>query len=93
MFAICRGYQEVNVAFGGTLIPKVAERAGKMNHREDKSQPLEHQYAPAHEVQLVKGGVLESLAGTERVMVNSLHNQGVDRLGDGLIVGRLRPIT
>ena len=91
MFAICRGCQEVNVAFGGSLRPKVQECEGMLDHREDHSQPLDHQYAPSHEVRLRRGGMLERLAGTERVMVNSLHGQGVDRLGERLVVEALAP--
>ncbi len=91
MFAICRGCQEVNVAFGGTLRAKVQECEGMLDHREDHSRPLDHQYAPAHEVRLSTGGVLERLAGTNPVMVNSLHGQGVDRLGDRLVVEAVAP--
>ena len=49
-----------------------------------KEQPLEVQYAPVHEVELVRGGILHGLAGAERVMVNSLHSQGVQTLGGDL---------
>ncbi len=91
LFAICRGYQEVNVAYGGTLLPRVHEVAGKLDHREDKSGVLEDQYAPAHEVHLTQGGLLERIAGTDRVMVNSLHSQGIGRLGDGLIAEAFAP--
>ena len=91
LFAICRGYQEVNVAFGGTLLPKVHEREGMLDHREDHTQPLDNQYAPAHEVRLSSGGVLARLAGGEAVRVNSLHGQGVDRLGQGLVIEARAP--
>ena len=84
LLAICRGFQEMNVAYGGTLSQKVHELPGRLDHREDKEQPLEVQYAPAHEVELVPGSTLRGLAGADRVRVNSLHSQGVDRLGDGL---------
>jgi putative glutamine amidotransferase len=84
LFAVCRGFQEMNVAFGGTLWPKVQDVPGMADHREDKAQPLEQQYAPAHEVELVRGGYLNSLAGTHTVMVNSLHAQGVRQLGRDL---------
>jgi putative glutamine amidotransferase len=97
LLAVCRGFQEMNVAFGGTLWQKVQDEAGMRDHREDKEQPLAVQYAPAHEVELVRGGILHGLAGTDRVMVNSLHSQGVQTLGrdleiearapDGLIEG------
>jgi len=91
MLAVCRGLQEVNVAYGGTLHQRVHEVAGMLDHREDKSLPLEARYAPVHEVELEPGGVLAELAGSDRVRVNSLHSQGVDRLGEGLAVEGLAP--
>jgi putative glutamine amidotransferase len=91
LLAVCRGFQEMNVAFGGTLWQKVQEVPGMLDHREDKEQPLEVQYAPAHEVELVRGGVLHGLAAADRVRVNSLHAQGVQRLGDGLEVEARAP--
>lgn len=86
VLAVCRGCQEMNVAFGGSLHQKVHEVPGFDDHREDKSQPLELQYAPAHRVTLARGGVLEKLAGTNSVEVNSVHGQGIDRLGNGLVI-------
>ncbi len=91
LFAVCRGFQEMNVAFGGTLWQKVQDVPGKQDHREDKSQPLEVQYAPAHEVELADGGLLRRLAGAPRATVNSLHAQGVQRLGDDLEVEAVAP--
>ncbi len=91
LFAICRGFQEMNVVYGGSLWQKVQEQPGMRDHREDKSAPLEVQYAPAHEVELVQGGILHRLAGADRVMVNSLHAQGVERLGLGLEVEARAP--
>jgi putative glutamine amidotransferase len=91
LFAVCRGFQEMNVAFGGTLWQKVQEVPGMQDHREAKTDPLEVQYAPAHEVELVPGGMLHGIAGADRVMVNSLHSQGVQRLGAGLEVEALAP--
>ena len=86
VFGVCRGFQEMNVAMGGTLHQRVAEVAGFDDHREDKEQPLDLQYAPAHEVILEPGSWMAKLAGTDRVRVNSLHAQGVDRLAPGLSV-------
>ena len=84
VFAICRGFQEMNVVFGGSLHQKVQDVPGRMDHREDSSQPLEVQYGPAHEVRLSESGLLRRLLGVDRIEVNSLHSQGVDRLGEGL---------
>jgi putative glutamine amidotransferase len=91
VLGICRGFQEMNVAFGGTLHQRVQEVPGFMDHRDDESQPLERQYGPAHDVQLVPGGLLHALSGAERIRVNSLHSQGVDRLGAGLDVEARAP--
>lgn len=91
LFAICRGTQEMNVAFGGTLFAKVHEAPGKSDHREDKTLPLEMQYEPAHDVHLCEGGILRSLARSDTVRVNSLHNQGVAKLGEGLSVEAVAP--
>lgn len=86
VFAICRGFQEMNVVFGGSLHQKVQDVPGRRDHREDSSQPLEIQYGPAHEVRLSESGLLRQLLGTDVIEVNSLHSQGVDRLGQRLLV-------
>jgi putative glutamine amidotransferase len=86
LLAVCRGFQEMNVAFGGTLWQKLHEVDGHDNHREDPQAPLDAQYGPAHEVQLLPGGLLHELAGTTTITVNSLHSQGVQRLGERLRV-------
>ena len=91
VLAICRGFQEVNVAFGGTLYQKVHEQPGFMDHRENKDDPLDVQYGPAHDIALVPGGVLAGLAGDTRATVNSLHGQGVRRLGEGWVVEAQAP--
>ena len=85
ILAACRGMQELNVALGGTLHQKVHQVAGMMDHREDKSLPRAQQYQASHNVQLVEGGILANLAGTQSVRVNSLHGQGMNLLGKGLI--------
>jgi putative glutamine amidotransferase len=85
VLGICRGFQEINVASGGTLWQHVHEVPGLNVHHEDDTQPLGVQYGPAHEVSLVPGGLLAQIAGRERITVNSLHHQGVRELGQGLI--------
>ena len=91
VFGVCRGFQEMNVALGGTLHQRVHEVAGFGDHREDKEQPLEEQYGPAHEVVLEPGSLLRTLAGRDRIEVNSLHWQGVDRLGPDLEIEARAP--
>lgn len=91
VFGICRGFQEMNVAFGGTLHQKLHEVPGLLDHRDDETQPLEVQYGPAHEVTLEPGGLLRSLADGDRIRVNSLHSQGIERLGPPLAVEARAP--
>jgi putative glutamine amidotransferase len=87
VLGVCRGCQEMNVAYGGTLWQKLQEVPGFMDHRDDESQPLEIQYGPAHEVTLEPGGLLQRVnGGATRLRVNSLHSQGVRELGAGLAV-------
>lgn len=91
VLGICRGFQEMNVALGGTLWQHVHEQPGMRVHHEDVAQPLDVQYGPAHEVALVAGGELARiaqrarLAEHQRITVNSLHHQGVRDLAPGLI--------
>ena len=90
LFAICRGFQEVNVALGGSLHQAVHALPGMQDHRENIHDTLEHQYAPAHRVRLTPGALLSRLLGGEsEMLVNSLHGQGLDRLADGLLVEAL----
>lgn len=81
VLGVCRGLQEINVALGGTLrtLPDGA-------HQEDLSLPRDEQYRPAHSVRLTPGGLLRGLLGADRVRVNSLHQQAVDRLAEPLRV-------
>jgi putative glutamine amidotransferase len=85
VLGICRGFQEINVAFGGTLWQHVHEVPGLQVHHEDNTQPLDVQYAPAHAVRLAQDGVLRGIAGRECIEVNSLHHQAVRELGTGLV--------
>jgi putative glutamine amidotransferase len=91
LLAICRGFQELNVALGGTLHQHVHELPGHLDHREDEAAPLAVQFGPAHGVAIVKGGLLERLAGMAEAEVNSLHHQGIDRLAPPLAVEAQAP--
>ena len=86
LFAVCRGYQELNVAYGGTLHQHVHEVPGYHMHKENADDPLDVQYAPVHEVEFSDGGVLQRITGERQARVNSLHSQAVNRLGAGLQV-------
>jgi putative glutamine amidotransferase len=81
----------MNVAYGGTLHQRLHEVPGCFDHREDETSPLEMQYGPAHAVLLEPGGTLRSLAGEDRLQVNSLHWQGVRTLGRDLAVEARAP--
>ncbi|MET0893518.1 MAG: gamma-glutamyl-gamma-aminobutyrate hydrolase family protein [Pseudoxanthomonas sp.] len=91
VLAICRGFQEVNVALGGSLHQKVQEQSGFLDHREDLEEPLENQYAQVHAVTFNPGGILAGIAAAPSAQVNSLHGQGVARLGRGLKVEAVAP--
>lgn len=84
LLAICRGFQELNVALGGSLHQHVHEIPGRLDHREPKDAPLEVEYGPAHAVAITPNGLLARLSGLMEADVNSLHHQGIDRLAPGL---------
>jgi len=92
VLAVCRGFQEMNVVFGGTLHQSVHAVAGLNDHRENKEDELDVQYAPSHSIALIEGGLLQRLAaGANEARVNSLHGQGVERLGNGLAAEATAP--
>jgi putative glutamine amidotransferase len=92
LFGICRGLQEMNVAFGGSLHPEIRELPGRMNHRMPRLESGEIHpdttvvFADRHDVRLVPGGVLAQLLGCETIRVNSLHGQGILEPGDRVVV-------
>jgi putative glutamine amidotransferase len=77
-FAICRGFQELNVALGGTLDQAVHAISGRHDHRERSDVPLDDRFGPAHPVHL--SGTLKDWIGKDEIIVNSLHWQGIQRL-------------
>jgi len=90
--AVCRGFQELNVALGGTLLPRVHEVPGRLDHRAPYGRPLDEQYAPAHPVTITPGGKLARLYPNEpEIRVNSLHWQGIDRLAPRLAIEAKAP--
>jgi putative glutamine amidotransferase len=92
ILAICRGIQELNVALGGTLHQRIFEMPGRFNHRRRKGpMTLDERYGPAHTVKLSVGGRLAELAGTDELMVNSLHGQGIDRPAPELLIEAVAP--
>jgi putative glutamine amidotransferase len=91
VLAICRGLQEMNVVFGGTLHQSVHTAEGFDDHREDKGDELAAHYSPAHSIRLTQGGVLNRLSGMDEALVNSLHGQGIRQLGTGLVAEATAP--
>jgi putative glutamine amidotransferase len=92
LLGICRGFQELNVALGGTLHQRVHAVDGLMDHREDKDQPADVQYAPTHPVFFTPNGVLSRLlGGAHEDRVNSLHGQGLKQLAPGLAIEAIAP--
>ena len=87
VLGICRGFQEMNVAYGGSLHQRVHELEGFQDHREPEGEPEAVQYGPAHQIELSpQGRLAQMLGGAIQATVNSLHWQGIDRLGEGLTV-------
>ena len=91
VLAICRGFQELNVAFGGTLHQHVQEVPGRADHREKKDAPLDEQYGPAHPIRVEAGGLLARMLRERSFAVNSLHSQGIDRLAPGFFAEAVAP--
>ncbi len=91
VLCLCRGFQELNVAYGGTLHQHVHEVEGRHDHREDKNAPLDVQYGPAHPVHVQEGGLLSKIIRERTFSVNSLHSQGIDRMADVLHADALAP--
>ena len=83
---ICRGFQEVNVAMGGTLYPEIRDLPGRMNHRMPPDGTLEQKFALRHPVRFTKGGVFARLFGSDCVMTNTLHGQGIKTPGKGIVI-------
>ena len=92
LFGICRGLQEMNVAFGGSLHPEIRELPGRMNHRMPRLENGEIHpdptvvFADRHDVSLTPGGLFAKILGCETIRVNSLHGQGILELGKRVIV-------
>ncbi|HVG51270.1 MAG TPA: gamma-glutamyl-gamma-aminobutyrate hydrolase family protein [Xanthobacteraceae bacterium] len=92
LFGICRGLQEMNVAFGGSLHPEIRELPGRVNHRmprlENGDIHPDHEvvFAERHEVRLLPGGVFAQIIGSEVIRVNSLHGQGILEPGQRIAI-------
>jgi len=85
-FGVCRGFQEVNVALGGTLHPEIRDLPGRMNHRMPPDGTLEEKFALRHAVRFAPGGVFARVLGAQEVMTNTLHGQGINRPGARIVI-------
>ena len=92
LLGLCRGFQEMNVAYGGTLHPEIRDLPGRMNHRMPRlangeiHPDMEVVYGDRHDVRLTSGGVFAKLYGCDTIRVNSLHGQGVLKPGERVVV-------
>ena len=86
ILGICRGFQEFNVALGGTLHPEIRDLPGRMNHRMPPDGTIEEKFALRHKVTFTEGGVFHRLMGAQEVMTNTLHGQGIDQPGRRIVI-------
>ncbi|MBC7157392.1 MAG: gamma-glutamyl-gamma-aminobutyrate hydrolase family protein [Rhodobacteraceae bacterium] len=91
LFGICRGFQEVNVALGGTLHPEIRDLPGRMNHRMPPDGTVEEKFALRHKVTFTEGGPFHRLFGAREVMTNTLHGQGIKTPGARVVIDGWAP--
>jgi len=91
LFCICRGFQELNVVMGGTLETELQRGEGRLDHRAPKSDDTEVRYAPRHTISIAPGGLLHRMLGKTETMVNTIHRQGIKKLGQGLVAEATAP--
>jgi putative glutamine amidotransferase len=91
LLCICRGFQELNVAMGGSLETELQRGEGRLDHRAQPSDDADVRYGPSHTVHITDGGMLRRLLGKSETLVNSIHRQGVKVLGAGLAVEATAP--
>ncbi|MEO0566921.1 MAG: gamma-glutamyl-gamma-aminobutyrate hydrolase family protein [Pseudomonadota bacterium] len=86
LLGICRGFQEMNVALGGSLHPEIRDLPGRDNHRMPPNGTLEEKFGNTHQVTFTEGGVFHQLMGKQEVLTNTLHGQGIMEMGQDVIV-------
>ncbi len=91
LFCICRGFQELNVALGGTLETELQTVEGRLDHRSPNDDDTDVRYVPRHAINIKPGGMLERILGRRETMINSLHRQGIKRLAPGLTAEATAP--
>jgi putative glutamine amidotransferase len=83
---LCRGFQEVNVAMGGSLYPEIRELPGRMNHRMPPDGTMEEKFELRHDVSFTEGGVFHHVMGSSKVLTNTLHGQGIKEPGPRVVI-------
>jgi putative glutamine amidotransferase len=91
VLAICRGFQELNVALGGSLHQRLQDLPDRIDHSSPMVASRELRIGKAHSIRITPGGWLHRLAGATEIAVNSLHNQGVNQLAPGVVVEGTAP--
>jgi putative glutamine amidotransferase len=91
VLAICRGFQELNVALGGTLHQRLQNLPGKIDHSTPMHPSARVRQGKAHSMRVVPGSWLHRIARASEIAVNSLHNQGIDQLAPGLAAEGFAP--
>jgi putative glutamine amidotransferase len=91
VLGICRGFQEFNVAMGGTLHPEIRDLPGRMNHRMPPDGTIEEKFALRHEIRLKPDSPFTRVFGVDKVVVNSLHGQGIEDPGERIIIDGFAP--
>ncbi|MGJ8545009.1 MAG: gamma-glutamyl-gamma-aminobutyrate hydrolase family protein [Sulfitobacter sp.] len=86
MLGICRGFQEINVAMGGSLYPEIRELPGRMNHRMPPDGTLEEKFELRHDVTFTAGGPFHQMMGAQVVRTNTLHGQGIKQPGPRVVI-------
>ena len=91
LLAICRGFQELNVAMGGSLHQRLQDLPDRIDHTTPMQPSAKVRQSKSHAIRVTRGGWLHGLAEVDEIKVNSLHNQGIDRLAPGLVAEGVAP--
>lgn len=91
ILAICRGFQELNVAMCGSLYPEIRDLPGRMNHRMPPDGTIEEKFALRHDVTFTKDGPFSRIMGSEVVRTNTLHGQGIKVKGERIVIDGTAP--
>ena len=91
VFGICRGFQEINVALGGTLRRDTSASDDLIRHHAPADADYDAMFNHRHDVSLAPGGILAAAFATPGLTVNSVHYQGIGQLADGLRIEATAP--